>query len=1378
MKSYRVLVCAVLVACSLLFLAAFANSLSAIAANPIDKLRARPMYLIYPSADPMAAFPSGYSPSQIRNAYNLPWGGSGTIAIIDAYAAPTMFNDLGNFSAYYGLPLPNSANYEEHQMVSPLSTDSGWALETALDVEWAHAIAPSAKILLVQAQDDTISHLLAAVNYARSRSDVVAVSMSWGSEEFPGQNSYDSYFTGGNGASFFASSGDSGAGAIWPSTSANVIAVGGTTLNLDGSGNVISETSWSGSGGGISAYSNMPSYQATYGLPGNKRSVPDVSYDANPSTGFPVYFTGSWYNGKIGGTSAGAPQWAAIQALGLTASNDNFYQDARLSSYSSYFRDITLGSNGAYFAGTGYDMVTGLGSPLTTDFTPSGNPATTITLLPAEQSTPLSPSNGFTVTYTNDGTQQSDFIQTTLTLNTDSGTNIVISGASTGSTPQEQWVFNSNADSFTIPAGSSQTLYYYNLLSQNVNYTIVGGGTPPNPTISYVAAPATASGNPQQTAATPQLSQLPAQTIWALRGSAASPTNPIVGNSTERWLTSTATLTITSPNQFPTPITYFHQYSATFAYQTTGGGTPTPPTLTATSLEATSTTPLPTSPSIIWLDATSQYALSNPLPSSTPTERWSTPAATSGTANGAVSISATFFHQFNLSTAYSLIGGGTPTPPNLTYTNYGSPASKQLTNVQQALWADSGTTYSTPPQLIGSTNTERWSTLANSGTIQTSTTRTFPYYHQFNISATYSLVGGGNPATPTFSSINFGNTTTITLTNTPQQFWADSNSQYSSPSQLDGSTQTERWSTPANSGSIQNSTALSLTYYRQFLLNATGTQMNTQWFNSGETAQMTTPGVSNRTAGTGQRLTSFTVDDGNSTPISSTSGNALISVLMDAPHQLQINSVTQYEVTLDAVSIRMLNLITPPTISGDNYWYDTSTPLLVTLNGVGSRTAGTGERLTSYSVDGMPTGIFTLGQIEAINIASLLSPQDMSATVVSQYQLTTSSGSVKSTTTPSIAGDTGWYDTGTFVTVTYDSAWNAVSGQSRLNAVSYTLSQGAITPLTRSNSGTFNVQVQMTQPESIDISSVTQYSLSLTGGNNVELSQASPTGDSFYDSGTTLSITTENMWGMQSGNVRQNLLSYTLNGDTTNVSRTDTGKFTTPTFTFISARVLAFNSINQYLASFQFTDNSGTYAITPSSFQINTSNPGVIDAPQFNLWLDSGTQIQIHSIIWQNTDVKPTNQATYTINSPTNATIQCRIFNGQIKVLDNQGTPAAGAQVTVTLSNQTTISTATDANGTLNLPMIPLGTFNATITYSGSTSTVSGDASIQTLITTVISPPASPEISPEIPEMPQIAAVIALIAATLLISVAIKKKCPHIVTAIPRCINLFQLRFF
>lgn len=354
----------VFVVCSLFIIAYFVPVGTILAAQPEDEWVAYPMHIIQLSG---SSEPPGYSPAQIRVAYGLPSsGGAGTtIAIIDAYNTTTIWNDLTVFSTNFSLPLPTASNFEIYNMSTNINTNSNWTEETCLDVEWAHAIAPDAKILLVQAIDNYGSNLLSAINYAKNRSDVVAISISWGSSEPSNPAHYDSMLTSNYGAVFFASSGDDGAGVLWPASSANVVAVGGTTLNLNTDGTVASETAWSGSGGGVSTFEPRPNYQTSYGLTYAKRAVPDVSYNANPSTGVSVYCNSSWY--KIGGTSAGAPQWAAIHALGLSATNTNLYQKAKLD-YSSYFRDITNGSNGLFNATSGYDLVTGLGSPLTYNF--------------------------------------------------------------------------------------------------------------------------------------------------------------------------------------------------------------------------------------------------------------------------------------------------------------------------------------------------------------------------------------------------------------------------------------------------------------------------------------------------------------------------------------------------------------------------------------------------------------------------------------------------------------------------------------------------------------------------------------------------------------------------------------------------------------------------------------------------------------------------------------------------------------------------------------------------------------------------------------------------------------------------------------------------
>jgi len=331
--------------------------------------------------------PRGLSPGQIKAAYHLPaTGGSGTIAIIGAYDNATIENDLSVFSAQYKLPACTSANgcFEKHKVGTVGKHDSGWSLETAMDIEWAHAIAPTAKLLLVEAQTPAGKYLLDAIDYARARPEVVAVSMSWGGPEYPEAESMESHFVnkGKSGPAFFASSGDNGTGVSWPAVSAHVVAVGGTTLTLDDKGTVTKETAWSGSGGGVSQYIVAPAAQKDYAIAraSGMRALPDVAYDADPASGVAVYSEsgpqkvtkkngkGGWYT--LGGTSAGAPQWAGIYALDHSATLDALYGDKAKGT--DYFRDITSGSNGdcgyECKAHKHYDFVTGLGSPLTAKF--------------------------------------------------------------------------------------------------------------------------------------------------------------------------------------------------------------------------------------------------------------------------------------------------------------------------------------------------------------------------------------------------------------------------------------------------------------------------------------------------------------------------------------------------------------------------------------------------------------------------------------------------------------------------------------------------------------------------------------------------------------------------------------------------------------------------------------------------------------------------------------------------------------------------------------------------------------------------------------------------------------------------------------------------
>jgi subtilase family serine protease len=333
--------------------------------------------------------PAAYSPAQIRHAYGfdaiLDQGAGQSIGIVDAFDDPNIEADLGVFDKQFNVRTCTSDNgcFRKLYAGSKLpAANPGWAMETSLDVEWAHAIAPQADIILVEAASSNLGDLLAAVSVA-VRNGASTVSMSWGATEWSGESSLDTRFIS-NGVTFVAASGDSGWGVQYPAASAAVLAVGGTSLSLDSHGNYLSESAWSGSGGGLSSHEFEPFYQASFGIPDDGkgvRGVPDVSYSADPAKGYSVYDSvringqAGWF--QVGGTSAAAPQWAALIAVAnsmraalrksrLNSTNGDLYLLAK-TKIGVDFHAVSKGTNGSCGtvcdAAPGYDFITGLGSP-------------------------------------------------------------------------------------------------------------------------------------------------------------------------------------------------------------------------------------------------------------------------------------------------------------------------------------------------------------------------------------------------------------------------------------------------------------------------------------------------------------------------------------------------------------------------------------------------------------------------------------------------------------------------------------------------------------------------------------------------------------------------------------------------------------------------------------------------------------------------------------------------------------------------------------------------------------------------------------------------------------------------------------------------------
>jgi subtilase family serine protease len=332
------------------------------------------------------ATPSGYDPATMRAYLGLHGTGAGqTIAIVDVYGDPAITSDVNTFSAQFGLPGvctgTTTTGCFQFTVTAPDGTgavDSGWGLETTLDVEWAHAIAPQASIQLVEAKDGMFSSLYSAIHAAAAlKPDTI--SLSWGfPEEFTDETYYDSacQLTS---SLCVASTGDQGYPGEYPAYNPAVLAVGGTSLNLAADGSVTGETAWSGSGGGQSYVEPTPAYQQ--GVVTGGRGIPDVSFDADPATGVPIYDStpygdqSGWF--QVGGTSFGAPAWSALIASAdqlrtaagksrLTSADGSAHQAIYASA--GQLADVTGGPRNGFCpllctAGPGYDFVTGLGSP-------------------------------------------------------------------------------------------------------------------------------------------------------------------------------------------------------------------------------------------------------------------------------------------------------------------------------------------------------------------------------------------------------------------------------------------------------------------------------------------------------------------------------------------------------------------------------------------------------------------------------------------------------------------------------------------------------------------------------------------------------------------------------------------------------------------------------------------------------------------------------------------------------------------------------------------------------------------------------------------------------------------------------------------------------
>ncbi len=326
------------------------------------------------SAEAISA-PPGYGPSSIQSAYKLPssTGGHGqTVAIVDAYDDPNAAKDLAVYRTRFALPACTIANGcfrkvgQTGSATALPAANPGWAQEISLDLDMVSATCPNCHILLVEASTAASTNLAAAVNEA-VKLGATEVSNSYDGSEYVSANASYSHA----GVIITASSGDSGYGAHQPCSYATVVCVGGTTLRRSSTTRGWSETAWSGSGSGCSAYVTKPAWQTD--LTCHKRSEADIAAVADPNTGVAVYdsIPVNGYSGWLvfGGTSTSSPIVASVYALAGNAKTLIAAQSLWKHLGTASLNDVVSGSNGTCtityicHSGKGYDGPTGVGTP-------------------------------------------------------------------------------------------------------------------------------------------------------------------------------------------------------------------------------------------------------------------------------------------------------------------------------------------------------------------------------------------------------------------------------------------------------------------------------------------------------------------------------------------------------------------------------------------------------------------------------------------------------------------------------------------------------------------------------------------------------------------------------------------------------------------------------------------------------------------------------------------------------------------------------------------------------------------------------------------------------------------------------------------------------
>lgn len=818
----------------------------------------------------------------------------------------------------------------------------------------------------------------------------------------------------------------------------------------------------------------------------------------------------------------------------------------------------------------------------------------------------------------------------------DAGTGWSAQTILTGSTNSERWISTQDV-SGTIGAPLTVSFSYQHQYLVNFKYNVTNGGTGftgPLVTYNQLGAPAAS----------------PAPVLaWVDASSPYSYASQLPGSdSTERWvLPSGGSGTVTQPGSFVE--TYDHEYLVSSSFSIVNGGAPTPPTLSSTALEAPAAVDMTSFTQNTWFDAGANYTFTAPLtgPSQSANETWIGTVLVQtqnghvlsmdnhGTVTGPISITPVFYHQFFVGVKFNLVGGtlGSLAPPAFTYRYFGNQTS---VTKDTAVWVDSGTQYAVPENICCTDpSAERWLLYnATSGTISSPTKISTTYFHQYFDSFWYSIVGDQPPSPsgqPGVTYLAGGNAQHLTLLLTPQTFWADANSTYSATSTLSASNASERWFSPIATGSIKGpspNNSVDINYDQQYLVTMVGGGLTTEWLNAGNSATLSAPGVFGRSQGTGYRVISYQIDSGSTVLVSAPTGLLFVPLSMNGPHTIVFQSVTQFQVSLDMGTAGGLHFITPPTVPGDDYWYDGGSQVQVVLNGAWGRANGVGHRITSISASGQSTiNVDTLGTVQAYSASSLISPVSITTTSLTQYEVVLNGAALSAFSSISplstFPNDTFWYDTGSpAVTLVLNGAYSRSAGTG-LRTTSWELDSGPVTKVAQTGPITI-VTKAMTAAQFVNATSVTQYQVTLDAKGTSAIasitSPAIPLDSGWYDASSPMGLILNGAWGRGAGTGHR-LAGYSLNGGSEEAVAS-TGLVEVLNLTAISSPEAIVTAV---VTQFQVTLDSG------ASTSLSSITPTPI--PKDKYWYDAGTSVAVSlNGVWGRTATTGERLLTYSVN--------------------------------------------------------------------------------------------------------------------------------------------------